>query len=54
MKCYLRTVTKKSKSKFEHVMSISVDMVRKLDLSECIVELKIKDGSIIIKKLAES
>ena len=54
MKRYLRTVTKKSKSKFEHVMSIPVDMVRKLELSGNMVELKIKDGSIIIKKLAES
>jgi len=53
MKRYFRTVTKKSKSKFEHVMSIPVDMVRKLELSGCMVELKIKDDSIVMKKLAE-
>ena len=53
MKRYLRKVSKKSKSRFEHLLSIPVDMVRKLGLSDCIVELKIKDDSIVIKKLPE-
>jgi len=54
MKRYLRKVVKKSDRKFEHVMSIPVDMVRKLDLSDSIVELKIRNDSIVIKKLPES
>ena len=54
MKRYLRRVTKKSNSKFEHAINIPVDMVKKLELSDSIVELKIKDDSIVIKKLPES
>ncbi len=54
MKRYLRKVTKKSNMKFEHGMSIPADMVRKLDLSGSIVELKIRNDSIIIQKLPES
>ncbi len=54
MKRYLRTVTKKSNTKFEHSINIPVDMVKKLEQSGNIVELKIKDDSIVIKKLAES
>ncbi len=53
MKRYFRTVTKKSKSKFEHTMSVPADIVRKLDLSGNIVELKIRNDSIVIKKLPE-
>ncbi len=54
MKRYLRTVTKRNDRVFSHTLSIPVDIVKKLELSENIVELKIKDGSIVIKKLAES
>jgi len=31
-----------------------MDIVKKLELSDSTVELKIKDGLIVIKKLAES
>ncbi len=44
---------KKNNTKFEHVISIPVDMVRKLEPSGSVIELKIKDDSIIIKKLEE-
>ena len=53
MKRYLRRVVKRNDRVFSHTLSIPVDMVRKLELSGSIVELKIKDGSIIIQKLAE-
>ncbi len=54
MKRYLRTVTKRSDRVFSHTINIPANMVKKLELSGNIVELKIKDNSIIIKKLAES
>ena len=53
MKRYLRKITKRSRGKFEHSLSIPADFVRKLNLSDCIVEIK-KDGdSLIIKKIEE-
>jgi len=54
MKRYFRTVTKRNDRVFSHTLSIPVDIVKKLELSDSIVELKIKDGLIVIKKLAES
>lgn len=49
----MRKVSNKNKSKFEHLISIPVDIVRKLELSECIVELKIKEDYFIVKKIGE-
>jgi len=54
MKRYLRKVTKKSDRKFEHWISVPVKFVRELGLSECIVELKIKDGYFIVKKIGDT
>jgi len=54
MKRYLRKVTKRNDRIFSHTLSIPADMVKKLKLSENIIELKIIDDSIVIKKLAES
>ncbi len=51
MKRYFRTVTKRNDRVFSHTLSIPVDIVKKLELSGNIVELKIKDGSIVIKKI---
>jgi len=53
MKRHLRTVVKKSSTKFEHVMNIPAKIVRDLGLSESIVELQIKDGYFIVKKIGE-
>ena len=54
MKRYLRRVAKRSNRQFQHSLNIPVNMVRKLNLSECIVELKMKDDSIIIKKVGDT
>ena len=54
MKRYLRRVVKRSNRQFEHSLNIPVNMVRKLKLSESIVELKMKDGYIVIKKVGET
>lgn len=54
MKRYLRRVAKRSNRQFQHSLNIPVNMVRKLKLSESIVELKIRDDSIIIKKVGET
>ncbi len=54
MKRYFRTVTKRNDRIFSHTMSIPVDIVKKLELSNSMVELEIIDGSIVIKKLVES
>ncbi len=54
MKRYLRTVVKKRKTRFEHVMNIPAKIVKELDLSGNIVELKIKDGSVMVKKVGET
>ena len=51
MKCYLRRVTKRNDRTFAHTISVPAEIVRELDLSDVIVELKIKDGSIVIKKV---
>ena len=51
VKRYLRRVTKRNDRVFAHTTSIPAEIVRKLDLSDAIVELKIKDGSIVIKKV---
>ncbi len=53
MKRYLRTVSKKSDSRFAHLLSIPVDVVRKLGLSESIVEITIKEDYFIVKKIGE-
>ncbi len=47
-------MTKRNDRVFSHTINIPADMVKKLKLSGNIVELKIKDNSIVIKKLAES
>ena len=54
MKRYLRTVVKKSSTKFEHVINIPAKIVKELGLSGNIVELKIKDGSVVMKKIGET
>ena len=54
MKRYLRKITKRSRGKFEHSLSIPADFVRELDVSDCIVELKLNDGKIIISKMKET
>jgi len=54
MKRYLRTVTKKHKTKFEHSINIPAKIVKELALSESIVELKIKDGYFIVKKIGDT
>jgi len=54
MKRYLRKITKRSNRKFEHELSIPAHIVRELDLSECVVELKIKDGYFTVKKIGDT
>ncbi len=54
MKRYFRTVIKRNDRVFSHTINIPADMIKKLELSGNIVELKIKDNSIVIKKVAES
>lgn len=54
MKRYLRRVTKRNDRVFAHTISIPAELVRKLDISNAIIELKIKDGSIVIKKLVQA
>ncbi len=54
MKRYLRKVTKKSNRKFEHWISVPAKIIRELDLSESIVELKIKDGYFTVKKIGDT
>lgn len=52
MKRYLRRVTKRNDRVFAHTTSIPAELVRELGLSDAIVELKIKDDTIIIRKVA--
>ncbi len=54
MKRYLRKVSKKSDSRFAHLLSIPVNVVRKLGLSECIVEITIKEDYFIVKKIGDT
>ncbi len=54
MKRYLRKVSKKSDSRFAHLLSIPVDVVRKLGLSESIVEITIKEDYFIVKKIGDT
>ena len=54
MKRYLRTVVKKRKTRFEHVMNIPAKIVKELELSGNIVELKIKDGYFTVKKIGDT
>jgi len=54
VKRYLRRVAKRSNRQFQHSLNIPVNMVRNLKLSESIVELKMKDGYIIIKKIGDT
>ncbi len=51
MKRYFRRVTKRNDRVFAHTTSIPAELVRELDLSDVIVELKIKDDTIIIRKV---
>ena len=51
MKCYLRRVTKRNDRVFAHTISVPAELVEELGLSDSIVELKIKDDYIMIKKL---
>jgi len=53
MKRYLRKVSKKSDSRFAHLLSIPVYVVRKFGLSESIVEITIKEDYFIVKKIGE-
>ncbi len=53
MKRYLRKIIKRSNRKFEHGLSVPANVVRKLGLSESIVEITIKDGYFIVKKIGE-
>ena len=53
MKRYLRTVTKKRKTEFEHSMNIPANVVKKLELSGNIVEITIKEDYFIVKKIGE-
>ncbi len=54
MKRHLRTVVKKSSTKFEHVMNIPAKIVKELGLSGNIVELQIKDGYFTVKKIGDT
>ncbi len=54
MKRHLRRVVKRSNRQSQHSLNIPANMVKALELSECIVELKIKDNSIVIKKVGET
>lgn len=54
MKRYLRKVTKRSNRKFEHWLSVPANIVKELELSESIVELKIKDGYFMVKKIGDT
>jgi len=54
MKRYLRRVAKRNDRIFAHTINIPVKLVGELGLSDAIVELKIKDGSIMIKKLVQA
>jgi len=54
MKRYLRRVSKRSNRQFQHSLNIPANMVRNLKLSESIVELKMKDDYIVIKKVGET
>ena len=51
MKRYLRTVTKRNDRAFAHTISIPVEIVRELDLSDVIMEFEIKDDSVVMKKV---
>ena len=54
MRRYLRKVSKKSNSKFEHGICIPAKIVKELGLSESIVELKIIDGYFTVKKIGDT
>ena len=54
MKRYLRKVSKKSDSRFAHLLSIPIDVVRKLGLSESIVKITIKEDYFIVKKIGDT
>ncbi len=54
MRRYLRTVTKKHKTKFEHSINIPAKIVKELGLSESIVELQIKEGYFTVKKIGDT
>jgi len=54
MKRYLRKVAKRSNTKFEYTLSVPAFFIRKLGLNDNIVELKIKDGYFIVKKIGDT
>ena len=53
MKRYLRKIIKQSNRKFEYRLGIPANVVRKLGLSESIVEITIKEDYFIVKKIGE-
>ena len=53
MKRYLRKIIKQSNRKFEYRLSVPANVVRKLGLSESIVEITIKEDYFIVKKIGE-
>jgi len=44
-------VIKQNDRVFAHAISIPAELVKEIDLSDAIVELKIKDGSIVVRKI---
>ena len=54
MKRYLRKIIKQSNRKFEYRLSVPANVVRKLGLSESIVEITIKEDYFIVKKIGDT
>ena len=54
MKRYLRKIIKQSNRKFEYRLSVPANVVRKLGLSESIVEIIIKEDYFIVKKIGDT
>lgn len=52
MKTFTRRITSSRKDKKSFVITLPVSFIKKLELDEKMVELKIKDGGIIIKKIS--
>jgi len=53
MKRHIRKITKRSRGKFEHALSIPAIFVRELKLSDCHVEIKKDGNTLVIKKIEE-
>ena len=54
MRKYVRRITKRNDNVFSHTISIPAKFVRKLGLSDSLVELKIKEDFIVIKKIGDT